>query len=364
MHIKTVLFQGRKGWELSNDRLAVTILAGGGHIVGLTLAEGSAPNPYWVPQWKSIEPWQYRPQDAKKYEGKLLASIMGHNLCLSGFGNPSEPEQKAGLGCHYEAPVARWALLRKKVTAGSVVAEFACELPVARMQFVRRISMRRGATVARIHEQLANMARIDTPFTLCHHVTFGRPFLQPDVTVFDMPATRGHTFPGEFSPTQRLKPDTAYVWPQGPGRKGGKIDLRFMGQEPNSDFHANLMNPKKPQAWFSAVNPKQGLLVAYVWNRVDFPWLGVWEENQAHKVQPWNGKELTRGMEFANSPFPIGTHKAVDLGRFHGLPTFRWLPALEAVSFDYDILAAEVDHTCKGVSDISREADGYALTIK
>jgi hypothetical protein len=139
------------------------------------------------------------------------------------------------------------------------------------------------------------------------------------------------------------------------------VNLRAMGRARNSDFYANLMDPRREQAWFSAVNPRQGLLVAYVWRRADYPWLGVWEENRARKSSPWNGKSLTRGMEFANTPYPVGLRKAVDLGRFQGQPTFRWLPALGEVVSEYALLAAAVDASCRGVKDISAAAGGFKI---
>ena len=87
------------------------------------------------------------------------------------------------------------------------------------------------------------------------------------------------------------------------------------------------MDPRRSDAWFSAVNPKQGLMLAYVWKRADFPWIGNWEQSYGRKESPWDGKSLTRGMEFTNTPFPVSLREAVDMGRFQGEKTFRWLTA-------------------------------------
>ncbi|MDO9542584.1 MAG: hypothetical protein Q7J98_09710, partial [Kiritimatiellia bacterium] len=108
----------------------------------------------------------------------------------------------------------------------------------------------------------------------------------------------------------------------------------------------------KEQAWFSAVNPRLGLLVAYVWRRADYPWLGVWEENYSRKPPPWNGKTLARGMEFANTPFPFGLRKSVDLGKFQGQRAYAWLPARGKIIHNYSILALRVGQDCKGVANI------------
>lgn len=362
MHIQSGRRYGRQGWELNNDVISLFLMAGGGHIASLRLKGHKSPNPFWVPSWKTIEPWNYRQRDTQRYAVKLLSCIFGHNLCLGAFGDPSPEETRAGLGCHGEAPVNRWRCIRKKVNAGRLVFSYGCVLPIAQMKFVRTIVMEKGSSIVRIRERVANMARRDVPFTMCQHVTFGAPFVEPDVTRFDMSATQGQTFPGRFGNPQRLKPARAFTWPDGPGVRG-RIDLRTMGRGRNSDFFANLMNPKQEHAWFSAVNPRQGLMVAYVWRRKDFPWLGVWEENRARRTQPWNGQSLTRGMEFANTPFPVGLRKAVDMGTFHGQPTFRWLPALRSVTFDYSLLALSVESDCKGVAHITPTRSGFGVDL-
>ncbi|MBI2438582.1 MAG: hypothetical protein HYV36_07215 [Lentisphaerae bacterium] len=352
----------RQGWELSNDKLKLFIMAGGGHLAGLQLKEKPTVNPFWIPIWKSLEPGAYRPRDARRYAEKLLACIAGHNLCLGMFGDPSPEETKAGLGCHGEAPIVRWQVLKRKVTARRLIFQYGCVLPVAQMRLVRTVTLEAGSTIVRIRELLTNLARRDVPFTICQHVTFGAPFLEPEVTMFDLSATRGHTFPVSFSPRQRLKLDTSFTWPFAPGVKG-KVNLRFAGSSRYGDFTANLMNPRQNHAWFSAVNPRLGMLVAYIWRRADFPWLGIWEENRIRKQPPWNGKAIARGMEFSNSPFPEGLRQAVDRGRFQGLPTFRWLPALGQITYNYALLALPVKPSCRGVAAIRPSGKEFAVDL-
>jgi hypothetical protein len=363
MRIQSATIHNRQGWLLDNGVLKLFLMKGGGHIADLRLKGVDKINPFWAPVWKSIEPWEYdRKRDAGRYGVKLLACIYGHNLCLSAFGDPSPEEEKCGLTCHYEAPVARWSVVRKKVGARSMTLEYGCNLPAARMRIVRAVSMRSGSHVINVRETIQNLARRDVPFTICQHVTFGPPFLEPGVTAFDMPSVKGRTFPGKFGSPQRLKSDHDFKWPDGPGVNGG-VDLRFAGQGKYSDFSANLMDPKKEQAWFSAVNPRLGLMMAYVWRRADYPWVGIWEENRARKTAPWNGKSLTRGMEFTNTPFPVGLRKAVDTGKFQGQRAYAWLPARGKAVHDYSILATRVGPDCAGVANILPTKQGYAAIL-
>ena len=362
---KTVV-RGRQGWVLDNDNISLSLMAGGGHIAGLRLKGVDKNNPYWAPPWKSIEPWEYKAKDAKKYGIRLLSCISGHNICLGAFGDPSEEEEKCGLSCHYEAPVGRWSVIRKNVSSRRLNFEYGCKLPVAQMSLKRAVSMRSGSNVINIRETIENLARRDVPFTMCQHVTFGPPFVEPNVTIFDAPATKGHTFPVKFSSPQRLKIDAEFKWPYGPGVKAkgsARVNLRFMGKERYGDYSANLMDLKKEHAWFSAVNPRLGLMMAYVWRRADYPWLGIWEENCSRRESPWNGKTLTRGMEFANSPFPLGLRKSVDLGKFHGQRTYAWLPAREKITRDYSILVSRVSRDCRGIKNIIPGKGNFTLEL-
>ena len=364
MKITKTAIHGRQGWLLDNEILSLFLMAGGGHIADLRLKGLGGVNPFWAPPWKSIEPWEYRQRDAKRYGVRLLAGIYGHNLCLSGFGDPSPEEEKCGLTCHYEAPVARWSVISKTINKRGVRLEYGCLLPAAQMRFIRAISMRANSNIINVRETIQNLARRDVPFTICQHVTFGPPFVEPGVTAFDASAAKGHTSPAKFGNPQRLKIDKDYRWPHGPGANGKNIDLRFMGKGKNGDFYANLMDLKKEQAWFSAINPRLGLLVAYVWRRADYPWLGVWEENYSRKQSPWNGNTLARGMEFANTPFPIGFRKSVDLGKFQGQRAYAWLPARGRIVHNYFLMALPVNKNCAGVAEIAREKQNFKVKLQ
>lgn len=363
MKIQAATRWGRGVVQLDNGAATLTVMLGGGHIADLRLHGGSAVNPYWVPVWKSREPWEYRPAMASFYGQKLLAAIFGHNLCLGNFGEPSPEEQKAGLGSHGEAPVSRWRVQRRSVTGGLLKFAYGCEMPIAGMRIVRKIISRQNSSIFYVKEAVTNLTRRDLPFTICEHVTFGPPFLEREVTLFDMPATKGHTFPGVFGQPQRLRMNASFEWPAGPGERG-VVDLRKMQKGRNSDFSAQLIDPRRDLGWFSAVNPRLGLLVAYAWKRSDFPWVGNWEENFARASAPWKRRSLTRGMEFANGAFPESVRDAVNRGRLFGVPTYAWLPARETVKMGYAIIARTVPAACKGVADIRHCGKGYAIDLK
>ncbi len=109
MFAMATLFHGRQAVSIENEALRVTVLKEGGHIAEV-LHKKSGVSPLWVPHWPSIEPSQFDPVTHPEFgggaDGRLLAGIMGHNLCLDIFGGPSDAEAAAGLTAHGEASVA------------------------------------------------------------------------------------------------------------------------------------------------------------------------------------------------------------------------------------------------------------------
>jgi Fe-S-cluster-containing dehydrogenase component len=83
---------GRRASAVENDRVRVTVLEGGGHIAEI-LDKRTGLNPLWTPRWRSIEPSSFdrarHPEYGAGAEARLLAGIMGHNICLDFFGGPT-----------------------------------------------------------------------------------------------------------------------------------------------------------------------------------------------------------------------------------------------------------------------------------
>ena len=108
-----VNFHGRRATSIENKQLRVTVLHEGGHIAEI-LDKASGVNPLWIPPWPSIEPSTYdrarHPEYGDDAESKLLAGIMGHNLCLDIFGGPSTEEAAAGMTVHGKARSRRTKL--------------------------------------------------------------------------------------------------------------------------------------------------------------------------------------------------------------------------------------------------------------
>jgi hypothetical protein len=336
----STLFRGRRAASIENANVRVTVVEGGGHIAEV-FDKKTGVNPLWIPPWPSIDPAKYVAADDHTYgrsgESQLLAGIMGHNLCLDIFGGPSAEEQEAGLQPHGEASVVPY-----HIDAWSTGIAMAATLTEARLTVRRRITLE-GAAV-RVIETVENLTATDRPIGWTEHVTLGPPFLENGVTQFRTSATRSKVFEGTFGPADYLAPGADFEWPDAPRLDGGRADLQtFNSSDKSGAYTAHLMDPDRPSAFFVAYSPRLRLAFGYVWRRQDFPWMGIWEENRSRPHAPWNGRTITRGMEFGVSPFPESRRAMIDRGRLFDTPCYRWIPARTRVEVEYWILSQSAD---------------------
>ena len=326
-------YRDRRAVSIENDAIRVTVLEGGGHIAEFFVKPAGV-NPLWTPDWPSIEPDRFDHAThpgfgAGPADSRLLSAIMGHNVCLDIFGGPSPEEEAAGLSAHGEAPVATYQIDGHET---SLVAR--TMLPIAQVQFERQISLEGSA--ARIRETVVNLGGVDRPIGWTQHVTLGPPFFERGITEFRLSAVRSKVFEGQFGSADYLIGGTEFKWPNAPAIAGGYADLRRSSAAPaSSAYTTHLMDRRKPHAFFVAHSVKYQLAFGYTWRQRDFPWLGIWEENASRQAPPWNGKALTRGMEFGVSPFPETRRQMVDRARLFSVPTFRWLPARGRLAVEY-----------------------------
>jgi hypothetical protein len=354
-------WQGRQAFVLENGQIRLVTLLGGGHIAELRFLDSlgvSTINPLWRPPWKTLEPFQYREKKhARTYGpppvGALHAGVIGHNLCLDYFGAPSDNEAKQGLPIHGEAGVLRWRLLRARVTARESRLELGVRLPVAGVRFSRQIRLTKGESVAYIREEVVNENKHDHFFHWTQHVTFGPPFLNAKDSRVFISATRGRTFPHGYEGKALFESSQDFRWPNAPGVKGKSVDLRRPLSNPGLGFVATvLMDPRRDQQYVAALNMRERVLIAYCFDRKDFPWTAIWEENRARKEMPWNRETETRGLEFSSTPFPVGRREAFANGPLFGAPYFSMVPARAKRTVQYVAFLIQVPQGFDQVGDI------------
>jgi hypothetical protein len=335
-----VIFNGRKAAQLENEVLRLTVLKEGGHIAEV-FDKRAEVSPLWVPHWKSVEPSVFGRDQHGQFgtgpDGKLLAGIMGHNLCLDLFGGPSPEEAVAGLTVHGEASVDRY-----EITEDQDGLLQRLTLPLAQLRFSRSIQLH-GQRV-RIHEVVENLSAMDRPLAWTQHVTLSPPFLDPATTEFR--SSMGRSIVSESDPgfAAYLTAGAEFAWPMAPRLDGGEADLRRMHETaPASSYTAHLADAQHDDAYFVAFSPRFRLAFGYIWKRTDFPWLGIWEENCSRQGSPWDGRTITRGMEFGVSPFPETRREMVDRNRLLDMPTYKWISSRGRLEVEYWIASQIAD---------------------
>lgn len=328
-------YRGRRARTLENDLLQILVTVEGGHIAAV-VDKTTKINPLWSPPWPSLEPSQYDPAKHPQYgsnsESKLLAGILGHNLCMDIFGGPSDAEAAAGMTVHGEASVAPYELTVK----GDTLVQKAT-FAQAQLRFSRTIRLSAGSRIATLSETVENLSQLDRPIAWTQHATLGPPFLEKGKTQFRATATKSKVVEHDFTGGKGyMKIAAQFDWPMVPCADGTAEDLRvFTNRRVSGGFSTHLMDPAQGQASFLAWSPAHRLAFGYAWKQSDFPWLGIWEENYSRTAPPWNGVTLTRGMEFGASPFPESRRAMIERGQLFGVPGYKWIPARQAVTVDY-----------------------------
>jgi hypothetical protein len=94
-------------------------------------------------------------------------------------------------------------------------------------------------------------------------------------------------------------------------------------------YTAHRLDESAERAWFTAWSPALDVGIRYEWLRADFPWLGVWVENRGRTHSPWNGRTITRGMEFGVSPYPETRRAMIARGEY------RWIEGRKRLQIHY-----------------------------
>jgi hypothetical protein len=338
--LPATIFRGRQAAAIENDHLRVTVLREGGHIAEI-FDKLAGVSPLWVPPWPSIEPSSYELRKHPEYgtdtEAKLLAGIMGHNLCLDFFGGPSVEEADAGLTVHGEGSVVASEIA---VRDGILVAK--AHLPLAQLNFERSIELRDRSL--KIRESVENLAAWDRPIGWTQHVTLGPPFIEKGRTQLRASVTRSKVSEVDFGANMHLKQAAEFDWPMAPLSAGGVTDLRTLSAATaSSEYTSHLGDRQRDDEFFVAFSPAFRLALGYIWKRDDFPWLGMWQENCSRESPPWNGHTITLGLEFGVSPVPESRREMVERGPLFDVPTYRWIPAKGRLEAEYWALTQSAD---------------------
>jgi len=364
------MFHGRQAYVLENGRIRASLLRGGGHIAEVRFLsddEKKSVNPMRIPHYQTIEPYEYNPakhdalfpDDSHRW---LSSGYMGHLLCFPAFGPPSSADEvRNQLGNHGEAPIVEWKMQRFEAGKDGVALWYGADLPKNQYRVDRKVTLPAGSAALYVEEWVENLLPFDRPINWVQHATFGPPFAEPANSFLDVSATKGQV-DEDGSEQDSLKLGSPVEWPLGVDRNGRRTSLRPFQPVPHSGtYFALLLDPKRLQSYFTMYNSGFRVLIGYLFPTADDPWLGDFQENQRITQKPWEGKVVTRGIEFGSTPFPEGLKKSVERGRLFGVPTYRWIGGKQRLETSFVIFLAEVPNGFAGVAGVTGEASQITI---
>jgi hypothetical protein len=356
---RRIAWQGRKAYALGNGNVSLTALCGGGHIADMRLVNGPDLSPLWVPPWPTIEPYEYfEKKHGDVYgsitEGKLLSGLAGHNICLDYFGSPSPEEAAQGLSQHGEAPSSKWRANQISVSDRRALLELEVKLPVAGLEFSRKMCLKGSQPIIYFTETVHNLRKADHFFHWTQHVTLGPQFLQEGQSSVALPGERAITFPHGYDEGKALlASNSEFLWPKAPLAEGGTVDLTSPFLRKGLGFVVAVQLSKDKEFGFiAAVNRALGLLIAYCFKRIDFPWVAIWEENLGIAAAPWKQRTQARGLEFSTTPLPVPRREAFMSGHLFGQATQTVVPALSSKTVAYVALLSRVPKGFQNLKDV------------
>jgi hypothetical protein len=342
--------EGTPAVLISSDKLSLSVATEGGSMIRLVLAgDPDGLSPFGNPErLGTLTPPQRQ------------TAMLGHFVCVDGFGPPSTEERAAGLPMHGEAHLLPWELTGSEKNGATAEARFRVHLPLVHETLLRTIRMVDGENVVYVSSELENELAFDRPVNWGEHLTLGAPFLEPRNTVVDLGGARSKSrdYPAAQAGVRRLAPDRDFTWPNGVTSAGTTFDLRPVPPGLRSmDHTTTLMDPGRTLAWMTAINTERGYLVGMIFRRSDFPWLQTYE---GYRTAP----AIIRALEPATQPFDVPRRESISLHSVFDTPTYRWLPAKSKIASRFLLFYIKAPKGMLKVDDVRMESGGIVIEEK
>lgn len=291
-----------------------------------------------------INPINWHTKDSVK------PAFMGHFLCFDRWGPPSAAEKANGFRHHGEVNTESWELLTApQIIDGRSTSSMMCKLPMAGLQLTRKMELSADEPVFFVTEDIRNLNRNGRMFNIVQHVSIAPPFLDKS-TLFDNNTLQGFEDREDGSLDQD---ETILKWPE-VNHNGEKVNLRqFEGEWPRVSSFVYNQNDK--YGWVTACNPGKKLMLGYIWETEDYPWINFWRSME-------NGVPMAFGMEFGTTglhePFPVVAKK----GKIFDRNIYAFIDANEVISKSFTAFLAKIPEDYKGVEKI--EISNSLIIIK
>lgn len=276
--------------------------------------------------------------------------FMGHFLCFDRWGPPTEAEKTNGLKHHGEVNTQVWKVLNETQNIeGFTTSLMRCSLPVVGLQLTRKIELSENEPIFFVTEEIKNLNKDCRIFNIVQHVTLAPPFLNQS-TFIDNNTEKGFEDKADGGLNQE---EPILKWPEA-NRNTEKVSLRQIQNEwptvSSFVFHEN-----DKYGWVTACNATQNLMLGYIWQITDYPWINFWRSLK-------DGVPMAFGMEFGTTglhePLPLVVKKKKIFGR----NIFAVIDSGEVVHKSFMAFLAKIPADYKGVEQI--KIHNSIVTIK
>ena len=277
----------------------------------------------------------------------------GHFLCLDRWGAPSAAEAERGMPFHGEAVQAYWQTTEPPTAApDGIRASMNCRLEMAGLSVRRDLTLLADAAVVLVTEHVRNDRPLGRVYNMVQHPTLGTPFLHA-TTLVDSNATLGLSQDGPLPQSAAQ----ANRWPH--CRIGERtVNLRYYkplaSGEPDNDVSSYIFDEQTRFGWVTAVTPGAGLLLGYLWDTSEYPWLNIWRAQA-------RGIVAARGLEFGTTGLHRPYPDLVRRGRLLDRPLVSFIDAGESVARSYVMFLLAVPQNYAGVQRIEVAEDKLTL---
>ncbi|MEM1134876.1 MAG: hypothetical protein AAGI07_03480 [Bacteroidota bacterium] len=266
------------------------------------------------------------------------APFRGHFLCLGRWGSPSEGEIAAGVPHNGEQSNSFWTVKENNVPLQIHIFN---EAPLDGLTVERKVSISVSETIFKVEEVFENTNSLGRVSNVVQHPTLGPPFLSKQTRIF---SNAGKGFLQKFSYPEPEK--MAFDWPRVKIEKHN-IDVDFSKSDHEYNGVAtHIFTIADTVGWIAAFSPEHQLMLAYVWDTGEYPWLNVWHHSDGEKV-------LAKGLEFGTTGIGRPYKDLLENDtRFFGRNSFEYIDAGEKISKTYYCLLVEVPKNLVGVNSL------------
>lgn len=282
---------------------------------------------------KKINPLSFRLE--LKNQISRSCFYKGHFLGLGRWADPSVKEGEAGLSKHGDLVNADW----EGVASGNSCT-MATSSKLEGFDIERTITLHPDSSCFHVKEKIKNINPLSRMYNMVQHATIASPFLNKN-TIINCSATKGFNALAEYAGEE------LFQWPNVSENRHTITNLECP-LNAHSAVHSFISHPEQPWGWITAYSPEHALLLGYIWNRKDYPWINFWMQESENNI-------IYRGLEFNTT----GIHKTFreilekNLIQVLGEKTYSFIDPQEEHTRQYIAFLCEAPADFKGVETIA-----------